>query len=50
MNNYMIYFKIDEESAKKLHLNNRQRVLRAIEIYERTGEKKSETLAEQNHN
>jgi tRNA dimethylallyltransferase len=39
----------DEESAKVLHYNNRQRVLRAIEIYELTGKKKSETLEEQQH-
>lgn len=40
---------IDELSAKELHPNNRQRVLRAIAIYESTGIKKSETLAKQNH-
>lgn len=40
---------IDETSAKELHPNNRQRVLRAIAIYESTGVKKSDTLASQNH-
>lgn len=40
---------IDEKSAEELHFNNRQRVLRAIEIYELTGEKKSEILAKQQH-
>ena len=39
--NYLI--EIDKASAKELHPNNRQRVLRAIAIYE------SETLAKQNH-
>ena len=40
---------IDEESAKTLHFNNRRRVLRAIEIYETTGKRKSEMLEEQEH-
>lgn len=40
---------IDAASAKELHPNNRQRVLRAIAIYESTGIKKSETLAKQKH-
>lgn len=46
---YDLLLKIDETSAKELHPNNRQRVLRAIAIYESTGVKKSETLAKQNH-
>ncbi|WP_027089389.1 tRNA (adenosine(37)-N6)-dimethylallyltransferase MiaA [Thomasclavelia saccharogumia] len=46
---YDLLLKIDEVSAKELHPNNRQRVLRAIAIYESTGVKKSETLAKQNH-
>ena len=46
---YDLLNKIDETSAKELHPNNRQRVLRAIAIYESTGIKKSETLAKQNH-
>lgn len=40
---------IDEQSAKELHPNNRQRVLRAIEIYEETGRKKSDIEASQQH-
>lgn len=40
---------IDPESARELHQNNRQRVLRAIEIYEQTGQKKSDILASQQH-
>lgn len=39
----------DPQSAQELHPNNRQRVLRAIEIYETTGKTKSETLAVQEH-
>ena len=46
---YDLLNKIVETSAKELHPNNRQRVLRAIAIYESTGIKKSETLAKQNH-
>ena len=41
--------RIDEESALELHPHNRQRVLRAIEIFEQTGRKKSEILKEQEH-
>lgn len=40
---------IDEESAKILHPHNRRRVLRAIEIYENTGHKKSEIINQQQH-
>ena len=40
---------IDAESAKILHPNNRRRVLRAIEIYENTGESKSSLLNQQKH-
>lgn len=40
---------IDEKSAQQLHYNNRQRVLRAIEIYELSGKKKSDILDEQKH-
>ena len=46
---YNYLFSIDEMSAKELHPNNRQRVLRAIEIYEQTGRKKSEIVDEQQH-
>lgn len=37
-----ILSEIDPESAKKLHPNDSRRVIRAIEIYESTGEKMSE--------
>ncbi len=40
---------IDNESAKELHPNNRQRVLRAIEIFQTSGIKKSDVIASQNH-
>jgi len=40
---------IDEKSAQQLHFNNRQRVLRAIEIYELSGKRKSDILEEQQH-
>ncbi|KAE9413566.1 hypothetical protein Angca_008663, partial [Angiostrongylus cantonensis] len=39
--------KIDAESARLIHPNNRSRVLRAIEIYRLTGKRKSEYLCEQ---
>ncbi len=40
---------IDPEEAKKIHKNNRRRVLRAIEIYLLEGKKKSELVLEQSH-
>ena len=40
---------IDEKSALTLHPHNRQRVLRAIEIYEQTGQRKSEIIEAQQH-
>ena len=40
---------IDVLSAKELHPNNRRRVLRAIEIFENTGRKKSDVIASQQH-
>lgn len=46
---YQHLVNIDKPTALTLHYNNRQRVLRAIEIYELTGKKKSETLSEQQH-
>lgn len=39
----------DPQSAKELHPNNRQRVLRAIEIYEESGKRKSDILEAQEH-
>lgn len=46
---YAYLKQIDEKSALELHPNNRQRVLRAIEIYEETGSRKSDLLASQEH-
>ncbi len=46
---YQYLKKIDQESAEQLHPHNRQRVLRAIAIYESTGTKKSEMIARQEH-
>lgn len=41
--------KIDKEAARILHPNNRRRVLRAIEIYEKSGVTKSENINKQEH-
>ena len=41
--------KIDPKEAEKIHMNNRKRVLRAIEIYLSTGENKSEIISKQEH-
>ena len=41
--------KLDPEAAKAIHMNNRRRVLRAIEIYLSTGKRKSEMEQEQKH-
>ena len=46
---YHYLMKIDQKTASELHPNNRQRVLRAIAIYESTGVSKSETIAKQKH-
>lgn len=40
---------IDPQSALELHPHNRQRVLRAIEIYEQTGKRKSDIVNSQQH-
>ena len=40
---------IDSEQAEIIHENNRKRVLRAIEIYESTGESKSSLIEKQEH-
>ena len=40
---------IDPKTCEQLHPNNRQRVLRAIEIYEETGQKKSDLEMQQQH-
>ena len=41
--------KIDPIEAEKIHMNNRKRVLRAIEIYLSTGEAKSQLISKQEH-
>ena len=41
--------KIDPVEAEKIHMNNRKRVLRAIEIYLSTGSTKSKIISEQEH-
>ncbi len=41
--------KIDPEDAKKIHQNNRRRVLRSIQIYLENGASKSELISKQNH-
>ena len=46
---YEILLKLDPESAKSIHKNNRRRVLRAIAIYNSTGIKKSSIIENQNH-
>lgn len=46
---YQHLVSIDEKSAKELHPNNRQRVLRAIEIFEQTGQRKSDMISSQQH-
>ena len=41
--------RIDPEQAQIIHMNNRKRVLRAIEIYLSTGSTKSEIISKQEH-
>lgn len=41
--------KIDQVEAEKIHMNNRKRVLRAIEIYLSSGESKSYQISSQEH-
>jgi tRNA dimethylallyltransferase len=40
---------IDEISAQKIHVNNRKRIIRALEIYDKTKETKSSIEASQTH-
>lgn len=40
---------VDEAGAKEIHPNNRKRVIRALEIYETSGVKKSEMIEKQEH-
>ena len=46
---YEMLLKYDSKSAESIHKNNRRRVLRAIGIYETTGNKKSDIIEKQNH-
>lgn len=46
---YQILKKIDKDATKTIHINNRRRVLRAIEIYENTGKAKSTIISTQQH-
>jgi tRNA dimethylallyltransferase len=46
---YDILKKVDFEETKIIHMNNRKRVLRAIQIYLETGKPKSEQIKEQEH-
>ena len=40
---------LDEAGAKNIHPNNRKRVIRALQIYETSGVKKSEMIEQQDH-
>ncbi len=44
---HQILFQIDDKEAKKIHINNRRRVLRALEIYEKNKKTKSELINKQ---
>lgn len=46
---YSKLLEIDPVSASKIHKNNRRRVMRAIEIYLSTGERKSDIESSQKH-
>ncbi len=46
---YDLLKKVDEESSLKIHMNNRKRVLRALEIFYSSGKKKSEIEKKQEH-
>ncbi len=46
---YEVLKKIDEESTKTIHVNNRKRVLRAIEIYRLHGKTKTSIIDSQEH-
>lgn len=41
--------KIDPDDAEKIHMNNRKRMLRAIEIYLSSGENKTSLISRQEH-
>lgn len=42
--------KIDPEDAKKIHPNNRKRIIRSLQIFYSTGKTKSEIISLQQHN
>ena len=46
---YSILSKIDPESLKTIHLNNRKRLIRALQIHDETGCSKTEMNSKQNH-
>lgn len=46
---YSLLLKLDPESAKSLHKNNRKRVMRAIAILRSSGSTKSENIKQQEH-
>jgi len=46
---YEILMKIDPEDAKKMHPNNRKRVLRSIAIYHLNGKSKTDLIKQQEH-
>lgn len=46
---YEVLKKLDFEATKTIHMNNRKRVLRAIEIYRAHGVTKSSIIQSQNH-
>jgi len=46
---YQFLLERDPEQAKKIHPNNRRRVMRSLTIFERSGLKQSDIVASQNH-
>jgi tRNA dimethylallyltransferase len=46
---HLVLEKVDFEEAMKIHMNNRKRVLRALEIFFTSGKKKSEIIDAQEH-
>ena len=46
---YDLLLETDPKSCQNIHPNNRQRVIRALAIYESTGIKKSENIDQQDH-
>lgn len=50
--NEELYFKLQEldlEASKKIHINNRKRIIRALDLINASGVKKSELIASQEH-